>query len=204
MTDRMSHWENVYTSKAEDEVSWFQENPAISLRLIGDANATRDSRIIDVGGGASRLADALLEQGFRAITVLDISAAALETAKMRLGERSAEVDWIVADITQWTPSQIYDVWHDRAAFHFLTEPADRAAYANALRSATAPGSQVIIGTFALDGPERCSGLPVQRYDSSSLAQTLGPAFELADSSTEAHRTPWGAIQRFQFSRFRRV
>ena len=204
MTDRASHWENLYTKKAENEVSWFQESPAISLRLIRDANASPDSRIVDIGGGASRLVDALLEQGYRALTVLDISAAALETAKKRLGAASAKVDWIVADATKWTPTKIYDIWHDRATFHFLTEPADREAYLDRLRAATASGSQVIIGTFALDGPEKCSGLPVQRYDSSSLAKVLGPAFELADSHAEAHHTPWGAIQHFQFSRFRRV
>ncbi len=204
MSERTAHWENVYTSKAEDQVSWFQENPAISLRLIMDANAAPESRIIDIGGGASRLVDALLAQGFRGLSVLDISAAALDTARKRLGTASANVDWIVADITTWTPSRIYDVWHDRAAFHFLTLPADRNAYLDRLRAATAPGSRVIIGTFALDGPEKCSGLPVQRYDSKNLAALLGPAFELAASDEEAHHTPWGAVQHFQFSRFRRV
>ncbi len=204
MSNRSSHWENVYTTKAENEVSWFQENPAISLRLIRDAHATPNSRIIDIGGGASRLVDALLGQGFRALSVLDISAAALEAAKKRLGAESAQVDWIVADITKWTPTGIYDIWHDRAALHFLTHPADRSAYIDRLRAATSPGSQVIIGTFAPDGPEKCSGLPVQRYSSQSLAALLGPGFELAASTDEAHHTPWDAIQHFQFSRFRRV
>ncbi len=204
MSDRTSHWENVYTTKAETEVSWFQENPATSLRLIRDAGASSDSRIIDIGGGASRLVDALLEQGFRALTVLDISASALETAKKRLGAAGANVEWIVADATKWTPVKSYDIWHDRAAFHFLTDPADRDAYIGRLRTAVGPGGEVIIGTFALDGPEKCSGLPVQRYDANSLAEVLGPSFELADSYSESHRTPWGSIQHFQFSRFRRV
>ncbi len=204
MSERASHWENVYATKAETEVSWFQENPATSLRMIADAGGASDSRIIDVGGGASRLVDALLEQGFRSLAVLDISAAALETAKKRLGAASANVDWIVADVTKWTPTKTYDIWHDRAAFHFLTEPADRDAYIDRLRSATAPPGQVIIGTFALDGPEKCSGLPVQRYSSTSLAAVLGGSFELADSYTEVHRTPWASTQSFQFSRFRRV
>lgn len=204
MPDRTSHWQNVYSTKAENEVSWFQENPAISLRMIGDAQAAADSRIIDIGGGASRLVDALLEQGFCALTVLDISAAALETAKKRLGGAATTIDWIVADITKWTPTNIYDIWHDRAALHFLTEAGDRDAYVERLRAATAPGSQVIIGTFALDGPEKCSGLPVQRYSSKSLAELLGPAFALTDSHAEAHHTPWGAVQHFQFSRFCRV
>jgi len=203
MSDRTSHWEKVYTTKAEDEVSWFQENPTTSLRLIRNAGASSDSRVIDIGGGASRLVDALLEQGFRALTVLDISASALETARTRLGTAGSKVEWIVADATKWTPERSYDLWHDRAAFHFLTEPADRNAYINRLRLAVAPGGQVIIGTFALDGPEKCSGLPVQRYDSRSLAEVLGPAFELADGHAELHRTPWGSIQPFQFSRFRR-
>ncbi len=202
MSDRTSHWQNVYTTKAETDVSWYQDDPATSLRLIRDANATPASRIIDIGGGASRLVDALLAAGFRAVTVLDISAAALEVARARIGERAAEVDWIAADVTTWTPQRQYDIWHDRAAFHFLTEERDRRAYIENLRRAVMPGGQIVIGTFALDGPEKCSGLPVQRYDAASLAGTLGPAFELLDSCSEAHHTPWGAVQQFQFSRFR--
>jgi trans-aconitate methyltransferase len=204
MIDSTAHWQAVYTTKAENEVSWFQDNPAISLRLIADANASADSRIIDIGGGASRLVDALVARGFRRLSVLDISAAALAAAKARLGEASANVDWIVADVTTWQPKQTYDIWHDRAAFHFLTEPADRDAYVERLTSALVPGGQAIIGTFALQGPEKCSGLFVQRYDPTTLADVLGSAFALADSCTEAHRTPWGAVQHFQFSRFRRV
>ena len=202
--DRTAHWQGVYTSKREDEVSWFQENPATSLRLIKDAAVSRDAAIIDIGGGASRLVDALLAQGFRSLAVLDISAAALEAAKARLGSASADVDWIVADVTDWRPAKTYGLWHDRAAFHFLTAAPDRAAYVERLKSAVMPGGQVIIGTFALDGPEKCSGLVVQRYDAKSLADELGPSFELADHFAEAHRTPWGAVQHFQFSRFRRL
>jgi len=204
MFDRTAHWQAVYTTKAENEVSWFQENPASSLRLIGDAKASTDSAIIDIGGGASRLVDALLAQGFRALTVLDISAAALDAAKTRLGPASAEVEWVVADITTWRPARTYDIWHDRAAFHFLTETADRDAYVDRLKAAVAPRGQAIIATFALDGPEKCSGLVVQRHDARSLAEALGPSFELADNFSEAHRTPWGAVQHFQFSRFRRM
>jgi 2-polyprenyl-3-methyl-5-hydroxy-6-metoxy-1,4-benzoquinol methylase len=204
MIDRSAHWQAVYTTKAENEVSWFQENPATSLRLIGDANASSGSAVIDIGGGASRLVDALVARGFRLLAVLDISAAALEAAKTRLGPAGADIDWIAADVTKWRPARTYDIWHDRAAFHFLTEAADRDAYIDRLKSAVAPRGHVIIGTFALDGPEKCSGLQVQRYDAKSLAETLGPAFELANNVSEAHRTPWGAIQRFQFSRFRRV
>jgi len=204
MFDRTAHWQAVYTTKAENEVSWFQENPATSLRLIADANASADSAIIDIGGGASRLVDALLAQGFRSLAVLDVSAAALEAAKTRLGPASADVEWIVADVTKWRPAKSYDIWHDRAAFHFLTEAADREAYVDRLKSAIAPGGQVIIGTFAPDGPQKCSGLVVQRYDAASLAEALGSSFELIDNLADAHRTPWGAIQHFQFSRFRRI
>jgi 2-polyprenyl-3-methyl-5-hydroxy-6-metoxy-1,4-benzoquinol methylase len=204
MSDRSAHWQSVYTTKAENEVSWFQENPATSLRLIRDAAASSGSAIIDIGGGASRLVDALVAQGFRALTVLDISAAALEAAKTRLGPSSADVDWITADVTTWMPIKTYDIWHDRAALHFLTEAADRNAYIDRLKSAVAPRGQVIIGTFALDGPEKCSGLPVQRYDAKSLSDALGSSFELADSFREAHHTPWGAVQHFQFCRFRRL
>ena len=202
--DRTAHWQAVYTSKSETEVSWFQQNPSTSLRLIEYAKASIDSAIIDVGGGASRLVDALVVQGFRSIAVLDISAAALDAAKARLGPKSTDVDWIVADVTKWRPARTYDIWHDRAAFHFLTDAADRDAYVDRLKSATTTGSQVIIGTFALDGPEKCSGLSVQRHDAKSLADVLGPSFALVDTFSEAHRTPWGAIQHFQFSRFRRV
>jgi 2-polyprenyl-3-methyl-5-hydroxy-6-metoxy-1,4-benzoquinol methylase len=204
MSDRTVHWEAVYTTKAENEVSWFQENPATSLRLISDSKASTESAIIDIGGGASRLVDALVALGFRSLAVLDISAAALETARTRLGPKSADVDWITADVTNWTPASSYDIWHDRATFHFLTDATDRSAYIDRLKAAVAPRGQVIIGTFAPDGPEKCSGLPVVRYDAKSLADALGGEFELADNFAEAHRTPWGAIQRFQFSRFRRL
>lgn len=204
MADRASHWDNVYTTKAENEVSWFQESPAISLRLIREAGASAGSRIIDIGGGASHLVDTLLQAGFRALSVLDISASALDTARHRLGVQAGQVEWIVGDVTRWRPDKTYDVWHDRAAFHFLTEAADRSAYVERLRFSVAPEGAVIIGTFALDGPEKCSGLPVQRYSPATLAEALGPSFVLAGSHSETHRTPWGSTQSFQFSRFRRM
>ncbi|WP_315725699.1 MULTISPECIES: class I SAM-dependent methyltransferase [unclassified Bradyrhizobium] len=202
MTDRIAHWQTVYTTKAETEVSWYQDDPATSLRLIRDAGAALTSRIIDIGGGASRLVDALHAAGYRALTVLDISEAALATARSRIGTAAADVEWIASDVTTWMPEARYDVWHDRAAFHFLTSPGDRAAYVDRLRMAVVPGGAVIIGTFAAEGPERCSGLPVVRYDAASLAAALGPAFRLEDSCTEAHRTPWDSLQQFQFCRFR--
>jgi SAM-dependent methyltransferase len=203
VSDRSSHWETVYAIRGENQVSWFQESPAISLALIRATQATKDAAIIDIGGGASRLADALLHEGYRSIAVLDLSAHALEAAKTRIGASSDRIDWIVADVTSWTPARTYDVWHDRAAFHFLTTPGDRAAYRDRLRRAVIAGGHVIIGTFALDGPEKCSGLPVQRYDGKSLAAELGSEFELVETRTEMHRTPWDSTQSFQFSRFRR-
>jgi SAM-dependent methyltransferase len=202
--ERHAHWENVYQTKGERDVSWFQESPEISLDLIRATGAKVDSSIIDIGGGASRLVDALVDEGFAAITVLDLSEKALATAKARLGARSASVKWIAADVTAWEPAQSYDVWHDRAAFHFLTEPKDRTAYVERVLRAVRPGGQVIIGTFAPDGPERCSGLPVVRHDAESLGKILGPACELIESRNHAHQTPMGGIQRFQFSRFRRL
>lgn len=202
-TDRHAHWQNVYATKAEKEVSWFQENPAPSLDLIAATGISTEAAIIDVGGGASRLVDRLIEKGFRRLAVLDLSRNSLEAAKKRLGRPGEAVDWIEADVTRWKPSTTYDLWHDRAAFHFLTERTDRDAYVGCLVKAVRPGGHVIIATFAQDGPERCSGLPVVRYDPDELASTLGPAFKLVDSRRHDHTTPGGNTQRFQFSRFLR-
>jgi SAM-dependent methyltransferase len=200
---RKAHWENVYTTKGEKEVSWFQENPAPSLELIALAGLSADATIIDIGGGASRFVDALVERKIGQITVLDLSAAALDAAKERLGERGAGVEWVVADVTTWEPSETYDLWHDRAAFHFLTDASDRSAYVRHLKKAVRSDGHVIIGTFALDGPERCSGLPIMRYDEGMLGAILGTDFRLIDSRRHDHTTPWGIVQRFQFSTFRR-
>jgi len=202
--ERRTHWQNVYATRDEREVSWFQESPAVSLEFVRATGAGADAAIIDIGGGASRLADALIAQGFRSITVLDLSERALTASRDRLGARADRVNWIVADVTAWQPDSIYDVWHDRAAFHFLTEPTDRAAYADRVRRAVRPGGHVIIGTFAPEGPERCSGLPVMRHDAASLGQMLGPSFKLRETRRHAHRTPGGSIQHFQFSRFERT
>jgi trans-aconitate methyltransferase len=205
MTDagRHDHWENVYASKGENQVSWFQETPAISLDLIGLVGAVPGSGIIDIGGGTSRLVDCLVSQGYEDVTVLDLSEAALAAARSRLGDRARQVTWIAADVTIWEPARTYDVWHDRAAFHFLTGREDQAAYVARLRRALRPGGHAIIGTFAPDGPERCSGLLVSRYDAASLAATFGRGFELIDARRNEHVTPWGATQKFQFSTFRR-
>lgn len=200
---RQAHWQNVYQTKGEQEVSWFQESPEISLDLIRSTQVQLDASIIDIGGGASRLVDALVEAEYVSVTVLDLSEKALEVTKSRLGARCTEVDWVVADVTTWQPSRTYDVWHDRAAFHFLTAPDDQAAYAECVQRAVKPGGHVIIGTFAPDGPERCSGLPVVRHDEASLGKMLGDSFVLIESRRHDHPTPSGAIQKFQFSRFQR-
>ena len=201
---RRSHWESVYTSKGENEVSWFQESPALSLALIAEIGAKPESAIIDVGGGASRLVDYLIERGFRDVSVLDLSAAALKAARNRLGGNADKAHWLVADATNWEPLRTYDIWHDRAAFHFLTEAVDRDGYLARLKRALNIGGHAIMATFALDGPDKCSGLPVERYDAARLARTLGSGFKLKRSQPDEHATPWGAQQRFQFSVFQRI
>ncbi len=203
-TGQKAHWDTVYATKGERDVSWFQESPAVSLDLIAATGAKPDDPIVDIGGGASRLVDALLDRGFAAVTVLDLSDQALAAARARLGTRAAQVRWVVADVTAWEPAGTFAVWHDRAAFHFLTAAEDRAAYAQRVRNAVRPGGHVIIGTFAPDGPERCSGLPVMRHDAASIGEVLGPSFALIETRRDDHVTPMGTTQRFQFSRFRRV
>ena len=200
--ERQAHWEDVYAAKGEKEVSWFQETPAPSLELLALIGATARSAVIDVGGGASRLVDHLASLGFADITVLDLSQAALAAAKARVADKADRIQWIAADVTTWTPSRTYDIWHDRAAFHFLTAAADQAAYRDRLRRALRRGGYAIIGTFALDGPQMCSGLPVARWDAQSLSAFLGPDFVLVDARSHEHETPRGAKQRFQFSTFR--
>lgn len=197
--DRKQHWDEVYRQKAEDAVSWFQVHPDRSLELVHAAGLKHDDPIIDVGGGASRLVDHLLEVGYTDLTVLDIAEAALERAGARLGSAALKVQWQVADVTHWHPERRYHLWHDRAVFHFLTEAADRIAYRRVLEAALAPGGSAVVASFALDGPERCSGLPVQRYSSQTLAAELGPAFRLRDGRSESHVTPAGRIQQFQYS-----
>lgn len=204
MTDLKNHWQGVYDAKAEDALTWFQDTPEVSLDLIGRAEVATDARIIDIGGGASRLVDALLERGFLDLTVLDIADAGLQHSRDRLGDAAVRVDWIIADITEWTPPKEFDLWHDRAVFHFLTDENDRASYRKTLETALAPGGQVIIGTFAMDGPEKCSGLAVRRYDGEALGRELGQGFRLEETVLEGHVTPKGSTQHFQFSRFVRL
>jgi len=203
MTERQSHWEKVYLTKDTASVSWFQSSPEFSLRMLDEAGVAPPAHVIDVGGGASSLVDVLLRKGFQ-VTVLDISEPALDVARARLGLKSDAARWIAADITAWQPSTIYDVWHDRAVFHFLTDPVDRAKYLKVLKSALRPGGFAVIGTFAEDGPGRCSGLPVQRYSTDGLARELGPDFKPVRTDREEHQTPSGSSQMFTWALFEKV
>jgi SAM-dependent methyltransferase len=198
---RAAHWQTVYESKGEREVSWFQESPSPSLELIALANAKPTSPIVDIGAGASRLVDALLTAGYADLTVLDLSDAALAASRARLGAGGDGVDWIVADVTTWQPTRTYDIWHDRAAFHFLNARDEQAAYVECVRRAVRIGGHVIIGTFAIDGPEKCSGLPVTRHSADSITALLGAGFTLTDHRRHQHATPWQSVQNFQFSSF---
>ena len=201
--DRREHWNRVYQTRAPDSVSWYQRRPDVSLELIAASGIAKDARIIDVGGGASVLVDHLLDLGYSKLAVLDVSGAALNASRSRLEARAAAVEWLEGDVTTFEPPHRYALWHDRAAFHFLTDAGDRARYVATLRRALNPGGAVIIATFALDGPPKCSGLDVVRYDERSIAAELGAEFELREVRREAHVTPGKAEQQFHYFRFRR-
>jgi len=203
MNGRREHWNQVYSTKAETDVSWYQPLPHLALSIINSV-ARKDTPIIDIGGGTSRLVDELLTAGYSDLTVLDVSEAALARSKERLGVLADRVDWIASDITRWEPPRRWGVWHDRAVFHFLTDPIDQSAYLAALEKGTAKGASVVISTFALDGPQKCSGLPVQRYSAETLAERLGSGFELKAQHPERHVTPSGASQEFVYAVFERV
>lgn len=196
------HWENVYRTRDTDGVSWFQAEPTVSLELIEASGVGPDAAIIDVGGGASTLVDHLVTAGYRDVTVLDVSAAALEVAQNRLGTRAGDLRWVVADVLRWTPGRRYELWHDRAVFHFLTDERQRHAYREVMRSALVPGAMVVMATFAEDGPEQCSGLPTARYSPEALATAMTPEFEMVSSRREEHTTPAGVIQPFTWAVFR--
>lgn len=204
MLDAKAHWENVYNTKAATQVSWYQPHPVLSLELIRATGVTFDEPIMDVVGGASTLVDDLLDAGYENITVLDISANALEVARARLGERAPRVNWLEADVTHaQLPREHFAVWHDRAVFHFLTDALARKKYVDTVRDAVKIGGHVIVASFALDGPEMCSGLQVQRYDAESMHATFGDAFRLISSQRENHQTPWGSEQKFIYCYCRR-
>lgn len=194
-----THWENIYHTKSPTQVSWYQEHSELSLRLIQLTGVEKTGHIIDIGGGASVLADELLTDGFQHISVLDISATALQTSQERLGDKAQNVTWIEADITEvQLPLQQYDVWHDRATFHFLTSAEQRQRYIHTVQQAVKPGGHVIVATFALNGPTQCSGLDVIRYDPESLHHEFGDEFRLVKSTQETHKTPWGNEQPFVY------
>lgn len=197
------HWESVYQTKATNDVSWYQAYPVVSLDLITRTRVGLKDGIIDVGGGASVLADCLLDAGFTDVSVLDISKSALEHASRRLGERAARIVWYEADVREFTPTRRFALWHDRAVFHFLTDPADQARYRDSLARSILPGGTAIIATFAPDGPTRCSGLDVVRHDARSVSAALGEEFALIDETPESHLTPWGTEQHFSYFRFQR-
>lgn len=195
--NKKTHWEDIYEAKAPNQVSWYQEHAQYSLQYIQNTGIQKTDQIIDIGGGASTLVDDLLVAGFLNISVLDISQAALQVARERLGARAKDVTWIEGDITQAElPYQAYDVWHDRAVFHFLTQAADRGRYIDVVKHAVRKGGHVIIATFATDGPDRCSGLEVMRYSPESLHAEFGEGFEVVDSTHETHQTPFGTEQKF--------
>lgn len=196
------HWQQVYATKADNAVSWYESTAEVSLALIRGAGIGTEAAVVDIGGGASHLVDALLAQGQNHIAVLDLAGAALEVAKRRTGAKGSRVEWIESDVTRWKPKRQYDAWHDRATFHFLTEEADQKLYLEVLLSALRPGGTAIVGTFALNGPQTCSGLPLIRHDAASLSRRFGRTFELLDSQNQDHVTPWGSVQNFQFARFR--
>jgi ubiquinone/menaquinone biosynthesis C-methylase UbiE len=200
--DCKNHWQEIYKNRAPAEVSWYQDRPEKSLHLIRMTGLAENASIIDVGGGASILVDHLLREGFKHLTVLDISGAALSQSKERLGSGAAAVEWIEADITRAAlPSNAYDLWHDRAVFHFLTIPADRKSYVEVLAKSLKSDGHVIMAAFALDGPPRCSGLEVRRYSPETLAAELGPHFKLLKSDKETHQTPFDTTQEFIYAHF---
>jgi SAM-dependent methyltransferase len=202
--DRKDHWDRIYASNGEQDVSWFEALPEVSLQLLEAAGLTRETCVLDVGGGDSRLIDHLAARGMNCLAVLDVSAAALDRAQRRLGEAAGVPVWIEADVTgEWT-LKLMDIWHDRAVFHFLTTQHDQARYLERLRRVLKVRGSAIIATFAEDGPERCSGLPVVRYSPESLARRLGSDFVLVESRRHIHHTPRGSAQAFQYSRFIRA
>jgi len=202
--DRRSHWQNIYKEKSALDVSWYQKEPTLSLELVRSTQIACDDSIIDVGGGASALVDYLYKEGFRRLAVLDISENALASAKKRLGNSARSIEWFVTDVTQFKPPHQFSVWHDRAVFHFLTEPADRKSYVKVLKHTLRPGGHLIIAAFAIGGPEKCSGLEIVQYNSEKLMMELGEEFELVDERNELHITPANQEQKFTYFRFNQI
>lgn len=202
--DRVQHWEKVYQTKRCTEVSWYEPDPKQSLDLVLQVAGASRGRVIDIGGGQSFLVDRLLDAGFSHVAVLDISQTAIEATKARLGDRASQVEWIVADITHRDSLGEFDVWHDRAVFHFLTDPDDRSHYVELLKRSLPIGGHFVVGTFAKGGPERCSGLPICQYDAARMQAELGPSFEPVECSEYLHTTPTGKPQQFFFGVYKRI
>jgi SAM-dependent methyltransferase len=199
--DRKKHWNRVYEKNLPNEVGWYQDYPKMSLKLIAITEIGADGSIIDIGGGTSKLPGILLDQGYKRLTVLDISGKSIEKAKIQLAENSNRITWIEADVTKYNFKEKFDVWHDRAVFHFLTEVEGRKGYINSLNQALRLNGHLVIGTFGLDAPPKCSGLPVVRYEPKTLHRELGNNFDLAETFFEDHVTPSGVRQKFIFCRF---
>ncbi len=200
---KKEHWENIYGTKQANEVSWFQQYPKTSMEFIELFSLHKDSKIIDIGGGDSHFVDALLEKGFENITVLDISATAIEKAKARLGQRAENVWWIVADITEFEPEEKYDFWHDRAAFHFLTTEEQADKYVEIANKGIAIGGHLVLGTFSENGPKKCSGLDIKQYSEVSMSAKFEKYFKRIKCITEDHQTPFNTIQNFMFCSFQK-
>lgn len=203
MADK-NFWDNIYKTKSSDQLSWTQRVPQTSLDLINACNLSKDSAIIDIGGGDSHLVDHLVALGYADITVLDISEEALQRSKARLGEKAAGIKWIVSDVLTYHPVNMYNLWHDRAAFHFLTEERQIKTYVNTLENSVTTGGFVVIGTFSDAGPDYCSGLPVRKYNAEHLANALGQNLQMIDCISADHLTPFNTMQNFGFCRFIRT
>jgi len=201
--NQQEHWNQVYQTKGTQDVSWYQRRPDLSLALIAASGVNKDAGLLDVGGGASTLVDFLLDDGYKGVAVLDLSGIALSHSRARLGARANEVEWFEGDATSFQSPRRFGLWHDRAVFHFLTQADDRRGYVSTLRRTLQPGGAVVISTFALDGPAKCSGLDVMRYDEHSILAQLGAEFQLQEVRRETHMTPWESEQRFIYFRFRR-
>lgn len=196
-----SHWENVYQSKNENEFSWYQEVPSKSLDLINSLNLRKDSKIIDVGAGESRLVDNLLSLGFKNVTVLDISSKSIEKTKQRLGKKSKLVNWVVSDIVDFIPDKSFDLWHDRAAFHFLTDKISIKKYVDLVNNSVNSQGNLIVSTFSTNGPLKCSGLQISQYNKNSISELFKEEFKLSYSETSVHQTPFNTNQEFIFNIF---
>lgn len=201
--DRKKHWEQIYQTKQLNEVSWYQSTPATSLNFFDQFKIPKAAKIIDVGGGDSLLVDHLLDRGYSDITVLDISESALVRAKLRLGQRAARVKWIVADAASFLPAEQYDFWHDRAAFHFLTQEKEIENYINTVQKSIKPSGILVIGTFSEKGPKKCSGIEIKQYSEDSMTERLKPFFEKIECISVEHNTPFDTIQQFVFCSFRK-